>query len=145
MISLNGEEIAKKIASTFPGSVTAADKNAVVVDVRSLYQVAEYVKNAAELDFNYLANLTSVDFTDHFEVVYNLVSLNRNHSLTLKTRCYDREKPTVPSVVNLWRTADFQEREIYDLMGITFSGHPTMKRLFLWEGFQGHPLRRDYL
>ena len=145
MISLNGEEIAKKIASTFPGSVTAADKNAVVVDVRSLYQVAEYVKNAAELDFNYLANLTSVDFTDHFEVVYNLVSLNRNHSLTLKTRCYDREKPTVPSVVNLWRTADFQEREIYDLMGITFSGHPTMKRLFLWEGFQGHQLRRDYL
>jgi len=145
MISLNGEEIAKKIASTFPGSVTAADKNAVVVDVRSLYQVAEYAKNAAEFDFNYLANLTSVDFTDHFEVVYNLVSLNRNHSLTLKTRCYDREKPTVPSVVNLWRTADFQEREIYDLMGITFSGHPTMKRLFLWEGFQGHPLRRDYL
>ena len=145
MTSLNGEEIARKIASAFPGSVTAADKNAVIVDSKSLYQVAEYLKNSAEFDFNYLANLTSVDYMDCFEVIYNLVSLNRNHSLTLKTRCYDREKPIVPSVVSLWRTADFQEREIYDLMGITFSGHPNMKRLLLWEGFQGHPLRRDYL
>lgn len=145
MTSLNGEEIAKKIASAFPGSVTAADKNAVIVDSKSLYQVAEYLKNSAEFDFNYLANLTSVDYMDCFEVIYNLVSLNRNHSLTLKTRCYEREKPIVPSVVSLWRTADFQEREVYDLMGITFSGHPNMKRLFLWEEFQGHPLRRDYL
>ena len=145
MTSLNGEEIAKKIASAFPGSVTAADKNAVIVDSKSLYQVAEYLKNSAEFDFNYLANLTSVDYMDCFEVIYNLVSLNRNHSLTLKTRCYEREKPIVPSVVSLWRTADFQEREVYDLMGIAFSGHPNMKRLFLWEEFQGHPLRRDYL
>ena len=145
MTSLNGEEIARKIASAFPGSVTAADKNAVIVDSKSLYQVAEYLKNSAEFDFNYLANLTSVDYMDCFEVVYNLVSLNRNHSLALKTRCYERERPTVPSVVSLWRTADFQEREVYDLMGITFSGHPNMKRLFLWEEFQGHPLRRDYL
>jgi len=51
----------------------------------------------------------------------------------------------VPSVVSLWRGADFQEREIYDLMGITFEGHPNMKRLFLWDGFQGHPLRKDYI
>ncbi len=144
-VHLHGEETAKKISSVFPGSVTSTDKNAVMVDSKSLYQVAEYLKNTAEFDFDYLANLTSVDYTDYFEVVYNLVSLNRNHSLTLKTRCHDREKPTVPSVVSLWRTADFQEREIYDLMGITFMGHPNMKRLLLWEGFPGHPLRRDYL
>ena len=142
---LNGEEVAQKIVGAFPGSVTAADKTTVMVDNKALSQVAEYLKNDAEFDFNYLANLTSVDYTDYFEVVYNLISLNRNHSLTLKTRCYDREKPTVASVVSLWRTADFQEREIYDLMGITFIGHPNMKRLLLWEGFTGHPLRRDYL
>ncbi len=142
---LNCEDIAKKISSTFAGAVTTANKNAVIVDSKSLYQVAEYLKNTAEFDFDYLANLTSVDYTDYFEVVYNLVSLNHNHSLTLKTRCFDREKPAVPSVVSLWRTADFQEREIYDLMGITFNGHPNLKRLFLWEGFEGHPLRRDYL
>jgi NADH-quinone oxidoreductase subunit C len=142
---LNGEEIAKKLASACPSSVISTDKDVVVVDSKSLYQVAEYLKNTAEFDFNYLANLTSVDYMEYFEVVYNLISLNHNHSLTLKTRCYGRENPTVPSVVSLWRTADFQEREIYDLMGITFSGHPNMKRLFLWEGFPGHPLRRDYL
>jgi NADH-quinone oxidoreductase subunit C len=144
-VSLNSEDVVKKIASAFPGSVTVADKKSVVVDSKSLYQIAEYLKNTADFDFNYLANLTSTDYMDYFEVVYNLVSLNHNHSLILKTRCYDREKPTVPSVVKLWRTADYQEREIYDLMGITFSGHPNMKRLFLWEGFPGHPLRRDYL
>ena len=144
-VRLNGEEVAPKLAIACSDSIVSADKDAVVVDSKSLYQVAEYLKNNTEYDFNYLANLTSVDYTDYFEVIYNLVSLNYNHSLTLKTRCYGRESPTISSVVSLWRTADFQEREIFDLMGITFSGHPNMKRLFLWEGFQGHPLRRDYL
>ena len=144
-VRLNGEEIAKKLAEACADSVILADKDSIVIESKSLHQVAEYLKNNTEFDFNYLANLTSVDYMDYFEVVYNLISLNHNHSLTLKTRCYDRENPVVPSVVNLWRTADYQEREIYDLMGITFSGHPNMKRLFLWEGFEGHPLRRDYL
>jgi NADH-quinone oxidoreductase subunit C len=144
-VHLNGEEVAIKLSSVFPGSLNASDKRAVVVDSKSLYQVAEHLKNIAEFDFNYLANVTSVDYIDYFEVIYNLVSLNHNHSLALKTRCYGRENPRVPSVVSLWRTADYQEREIYDLMGITFEGHPNMKRLLLWEGFSGHPLRRDYL
>jgi NADH-quinone oxidoreductase subunit C len=145
MINLNVDDTAKKLSGAFPGAAVTAEKNAVVVDSKSLYQVAEYLKSTAEFDFDYLANLTSVDYMDYFEVVYNLVSLSRNHGLTLKTRCYGRGNPTVPSVVNLWRTADYQEREIYDLMGITFSEHPNMKRLFLWDGFEGHPLRRDYL
>jgi NADH:ubiquinone oxidoreductase subunit C len=82
---------------------------------------------------------------DYFEVVYHLISLKHNHSLVLKTRCHDRGKPVVPSVVGIWRSADFQEREAYDLMGIVFDGHPNLRRLLLWEGFAGHPLRRDYL
>ena len=68
-----------------------------------------------------------------------------NHTLVLKTRCYDRNSAVVPSVVKLWRGADLQEREIYDLMGITFQGHPNLRRIVLWEGFQGYPLRKDYL
>jgi NADH-quinone oxidoreductase subunit C len=142
---LNGEEVARKLATAFPESVVAADKDMLAVAGKFLYQIAEFLKNNGDFDFNYLSNLTSVDYMDYFEVVYHLVSLNRNHCLTLKTRCYDRENPAVPSVVSLWRTADLQEREVYDLMGITFTGHPNMKRLLLWEGFQGHPLRRDYL
>jgi NADH-quinone oxidoreductase subunit C len=143
--ALVGEQVAKEITELFPGAVVAADKVAVVVMSKSLYQVAEFLKNTPALDFDYLTNLTAVDYEDCFEVVYHLVSLSHNHSLVLKTRCHDRDKPVVPSVVNLWRSADFQEREAYDLMGIIFDGHPNLKRLLLWEGFVGHPLRRDYL
>jgi NADH-quinone oxidoreductase subunit C len=142
---LNGKEIAKKIGEVFSEAVTDSAESTIVVDSQYLYKVAEYLKNTDDYAFDYLINLTSVDYVDYFEVIYNLVSIKYNHSLTLKTRAYDREKPTVPSVVSLWRTADYQEREIYDLMGITFEGHPNLKRLFLWEGFPGHPLRRDYL
>jgi NADH-quinone oxidoreductase subunit C len=143
--ALNGEQVAKKIGVVSPDAVVAADKAAVVVTSVSLFKIAEFLKNTPALDFNYLADLTTVDYTDYFEVVYRLVSLTHNHSLILKTRCYDREKPAVPSVTKLWRSADFMEREAYDLMGIVFDGHPNLKRLLLWEGFMGHPLRRDYL
>ncbi len=144
-IVLNGEEIVKKITEKFPDSVVAADRAVVVIKSESLYQVAEFLKNAPGLDFDYLTNLVAVDYMDYFEVVYHLISLKHNHSLVLKTRCYERDKPAVPSVVGIWRSADFQEREAYDLMGIVFEGHPNLKRLLLWEGFVGHPLRRDYL
>jgi NADH-quinone oxidoreductase subunit C len=143
--ALNGQDIAGKITEHFPDSVIFSDKNTVIVKSDAVYKVAEFLKNTAEYDFNYLADLTSADYMDYFEVIYHLVSLDHNHSLTLKTRCYDRDNPVVPSVYNLWQTADYQEREIYDLMGIKFEGHPNMKRLFLWEEFPGHPLRRDYL
>jgi NADH-quinone oxidoreductase subunit C len=142
---LNAEEVAGKITAAFPDSLKPADKGSILVDSKYLYEVAEYLKKSEEFDFNYLSDITSVDYEDYFEVVYHLVSLSHNHMLTLKTRCSDKAKPEVPSVVNLWRSADFQEREIYDLMGITFIGHPNMKRLLLWEGFEGHPLRKDYL
>lgn len=144
-VALNGEGIAKRITEVFPDSGATGDEVTVVVNSDSLYQVAEFLKNTSGLDFDYLNNLTAVDYLDYFEVVYHLSSLKHNHSLVLKTRCYDREKPAVASVVGLWRAADLQEREVYDLMGITFEGHPNLKRLFLWEGFDGHPLRRDYL
>lgn len=142
--ALNGEQVAKRINEAFPGAVVV-DRAAVIVASKSLYKVAEFLRNTTGLDFDYLANLTAVDYVDYFEIVYHLVSLQHNHSLVLKTRCRDRDKPIVPSVVGLWRSADFQEREVYDLMGIVFDGHPNLKRLLLWEGFVGHPLRRDYL
>jgi len=144
-VALNGQDIAQKIGEQFADSLIYADKTTVMVKNQVLYKVAEYLKNTPGLDFDYLTNLTSVDYMDYFEIIYHLLSLKQNHSLVLKTRCYGREELSVPSVYNLWKTADYQEREIYDLMGISFDGHPNLKRLFLWEGFPGHPLRRDYL
>ena len=144
-VCLNGEEVAKKIGDKFPDSIAIADKATIIAESKSLYQIAEFLKNSPDYKFDYLANMVAIDYMDYFEVVYNLVSIEHNHSIALKARCNDRENPELPSVVSLWRTADYQEREIYDLMGITFTGHPNMKRLFLWEGFPGHPQRRDYL
>lgn len=128
-----------------PGAVESADKTSVIVTSESLFKVAEFLKNTSEFDFDYLGDLVGVDYTDYFEVVYRLISLTHNHSVVLKTRCYDRDNPVVPSVTSLWRAAYFPERETYDLLGIVFEGHPNLSRLLLWEGFEGHPLRRDYL
>ena len=143
-VSLSGWKVAKQITKHFPDSVSETSDRAILVKSESLFEVAQYLKNSPEFDFDYLNYITAIDYYDYFELVYQLTSLKHNHSLVLKSRCYEREKPALPSVVSLWRGADFQEREIYDLMGISFDEHPNLKRIFLWDGFQGHPLRKDY-
>jgi len=144
-LALSGKEIAKQIEKQFPGSVVESTADSLLVKAESLLEIAGYLKSTRGLDFDYLTAITAVDFLDYFEVDYLLTSLKHNHSLVIKTRCYGRENPSLPSVVSLWRGADFQEREIYDLFGISFEGHPNLKRIFLWDGFQGHPLRKDFL
>jgi NADH-quinone oxidoreductase subunit C len=144
-VALSGKEIARQIEKKFPQSIIESSPQALVVDSESLLEIANYLKNTRGLDFDYLAAITAVDYLDYFEVIYQLTSLKHNHSLVVKTRCYGREKPSLPSVVGLWRGADFQEREIYDLFGISFEGHPNLRRIVLWDGFEGHPLRKDYL
>ncbi len=142
--TLSGPDVAKQITAQFPEAIIESSNLTVVVKTEYLLQVLEYVKNGPELALNYLADMTSTDYYDYFELVYQLVSLEKNHKLTLKTRCGNHEKPVVPSITGLWRGADFMEREIFDLMGIAFAGHPNLKRIVLWEGFQGYPLRKDY-
>ena len=144
-VSLPTTEIIKQLNAHCPGAVTATTDAAITIDSKCLLQVLTYLKNTPGLDFNYLEAITAIDYFQYFEVVYQLISLEHNHSLVIKTKCFGREKPTLQSVVGLWRGADLQEREIYDLMGITFEGHPNMKRMVLWPEFKGHPLRKDYL
>ena len=78
------------------------------------------------------------------EVVYHLESTIHGHQLVLKVRTADRENGAIDTVSDIWRTAEFHEREVYDLMGIRFTNHPDLRRLFLEEGWKGHPLRKDY-
>ncbi|MFC1966053.1 NADH-quinone oxidoreductase subunit C [Chloroflexota bacterium] len=144
-VSLSGNEVGRQITDKFPEAVCEASSETVLVKSESIFNVIEYLQGNPEFDFDYLNYITAVDYLDYFEVVYQLTSRKHNHNLIVKTRCYDRDKPVVPSIVRLWRGADFQEREIYDLMGIRFEGHPNLKRIALWEGFEGHPLRKDYL
>jgi len=144
-VALSGKEIASQIEEKSPGSVEESSQDSLVVKSDSLLSVAAFLKDNETLKFDYLNYITAVDYFSYFEVVYQLTSLEHNHTVVIKTRCYSRENPAVPSVIGVWQGADFQEREIYDLMGIKFEGHPNMKRIFLWEGFPGHPLRKDYL
>ena len=144
-LALSGEEIGAKLEEKFQGSIVESGKDSFLVRSEFLLTVADYLKDTPGLDFDFLSYITAVDYYDYFEVVYRLTSLEHNHSLVMKTRCYGRDNLSLPSVVSLWRGADFQEREIYDLMGINFDGHPNMRRIFLWDSFEGHPLRRDYL
>ncbi len=142
---LSGEEVAAKLEQQLPGSIIESSESNLLVNSESLFDLVSFLKTTSGLDFDYLSSITAVDYYDYFELVYHLTSIEHNHSLVLKARCYDRENPTAPSIVSLYQGADFQEREIYDLMGVKFEGHPNMKRIFLWEGFEGHPLRKDYL
>lgn len=138
-------DIINELDRQFPGAVVEIVGNALLVESERLFMVAEYLKNTPALAFDYLNYVTAVDYYDYFELVYRVTSLTHNHSLEFKVRCYSRSSPSIPSVVGVWRGADFQEREIFDLFGIRFEGHPDLKHIVLWEGFQGYPLRKDYL
>ena len=143
--SLSALEVSRQIKERLPDAVIEAIDAAVLVDGNSLLDVGAFLKNTPGLDFDYLTTITAVDYYTYFEVVYLFVSIEHNHSLVLKARCHGRDDPSLPSLAGLWRSADHQEREIYDLMGITFEGHPNMKRIVLWPDFQGHPQRKDFL
>ncbi|MFC1937597.1 NADH-quinone oxidoreductase subunit C [Chloroflexota bacterium] len=143
-VALSGEEIAGKLEIQFAGSIVEATQDYLVIKGESLLDMASFLKTTPGLEFDYLTYVTATDYVDYFEVVYQLTSLKHNHGTILKVRCHDRENPTVPSVVSLWRGADLQEREIHDLLGISFKGHPNLKPLLLWDGFKGYPLRKDY-
>lgn len=93
--------------------------------------------------FNYLANLTSVDYEENFEIIYHLYSIPENNKIAVKTTV-PRNRAEVVSMFPIWPTADWQEREVYDLMGIKFKGHPNLIRVLLPDDFVGHPLRKDF-
>jgi NADH-quinone oxidoreductase subunit C len=143
-VALSAKEIVTQLNAKFPGVVEEAGTNAVLVKGDSLAVIAEYLKTGEGLKYDYLNYVTAVDYYSYFEIIYQVTSLEFNKTLVFKTRVYGRENPTVQSVYGVWKGADLQEREIYDLFGIKFEGHPNLKRIFLWEGFPGHPLRKDW-
>lgn len=111
------------------------------VDPEDVLALAKTLRERYE--FNYLANLTSVDYGESFEVVYHIYSIPENNKIVLKTRI-PRNNPEIDSVFSVWPTADWQEREIYDLMGITFKNHPNLIRILMPDDYDAHPLRKDF-
>jgi NADH-quinone oxidoreductase subunit C len=115
----------------------------VTVAPSMLYQLARQLREKEEAQFDFLFCLTGVDYGVDLGVIYHLRSTIFDHSVVLKTRTSDRENPQLDSVTDIWRTADFHEREVYDLIGIKFRNHPDLRRLFLDKSW-GFPLRKDY-
>ena len=115
------------------------------VSLAELVSVLKAVRDDTELAVTQLSDLTAVDFperSERFDVVYQMLSVNNNMRLRIITRA--DEGDIVPSVIGLFRSADWAEREVWDMFGIYFSGHPDMRRLLTDYGFEGHPLRKDF-
>lgn len=138
------QELAKRLnEQTEHDSAVQAQGETLVVDRKHSLDVFRCLKE--QHGYDYLANLTSVDYEDCYEVVSHLSSIRKGGGpVCVKVRA-EKESPVVPSLTSLWPGANFQEREVYDMMGIRFEGHPSLKRILLWEGFEGYPLRKDYL
>ena len=116
---------------------------ALLVKPERMLEVLELLKTNEFYQFNMLRNLTAVDYLEYMEIVYHLYSLPLRHAITIKVRC-TMETLTVPSVTKLWPSANFQEREIYDLLGVNFTDHPDLRRILMPEEFTEHPLRKTY-
>ncbi len=116
------------------------------VDPDRIVEVLRMLRDDPELEFEMLTDLTAVDYlgeVPRFEVVYHLYSVAKNHRVRIKARVAE-DAPEIESAVSLWPSADWMEREVWDLYGIRFRNHPDLRRILLYEQFDGHPLRKDY-
>jgi len=132
-----------------PGDYKRRGQIVVRVPADRLVEVMRFLHDDAECAFDMMADVTCVDYldypraTDRFGVTYSLLSVRHNRRLWVK--CYVNDPdPTLPSMTGIWKGADWPEREVYDLFGIRFEGHPDLRRIMTWEGFGSHPLRKDY-
>ncbi len=134
-------EALRRIQELVPG--TLSDGTALFsTRVDELPNLARRIKD--DLGWDYLSNVSSVDYPDRFEVVYHIYGSQRSGPPLFLKAALPKEDPVAPSLTPIWPGASLQEREIYDLMGIRFAGHPDLRRVLLWDGFEGHPLRKDY-
>jgi NADH-quinone oxidoreductase B subunit len=141
------QELAARInAELGPGTV-AIVQAALLVPAEKLVAVARFLRDRNPIRYDYLASLQSVHFEDCIEVNYQLDStVHPGTLIELRVRTGEAEgSGEVPSLYHVYRGADFQEREVYDMMGVRFSGHPELTRILMWDGFAYHPLRKDYL
>jgi NADH-quinone oxidoreductase subunit C len=155
---------AERLASQFPQVTRDAATGSWVVPHEILLDIANFLKTDPEFRMELLSNVTGLDWPPtapkaapgaaapaaqgrpgHLEVVYHFYSVSLKHGpVVLRCRTDGREHPLLPSLTPLFRSAEFQEREIYDLFGIVFRGHPDLRRILMWDEFEDFPMRKDY-
>jgi len=142
---MDHENLKNQILSLIPEAEFRENKQflEIIVPSAKLNSICKELKNSGNTWFDYLFCLTAIDWNDHFMMVYHLTSTKHNHTLVLKTRVDNHQNPEVDTVSDIWRTAEFHEREVYDLFGIKFNNHPDPRRLFLEDDY-GFPLRKDF-
>lgn len=146
---MNPQEVAERIKAKFGEAVLEVKVDGIIdpylkVAPAAIVNVASFLHDQPDLQFDFLMCLSGVDHGKGLlGVVYNLSSMAHRHKITLKVEV-PADKPEVPTVAHVWRTADWHEREAYDLVGITFAGHPDLRRILLPEDYPGHPLRKDF-
>jgi NADH-quinone oxidoreductase subunit C len=152
---MQGPEILARLQERFGAAVLATHAehgdHTLLVGLGTLLEVLRFCRDDAALQFDMLMDLTAVDYLTYpgredaprFEVVYHLYSVPQNHRVRVKAGV-EEDAPVVPTAVPLWPIANWLEREVWDMYGLRFAEHPDLRRLLLYEQFEGHPLRKDY-
>ena len=145
------QAVLEAIQAKFPDAVVRTHAwrgdDTAVIKAEHLVAVCRFLKDDPAMAFNMPIDVCGVDYlgkkTPRFEVVYHFYSLSKRHRIRLKVEV-EEAHPEVPSVVSVWRGVDWFEREVWDMYGVRFAGHPNLKRVLMYEEFEGHPLRKDY-
>ncbi len=144
---LTSDRIAELVRAQYPNAVIETGESggmpALRVKADEIVGICALIKESLEMNMDYLMSQTAVDRPEEFEVVYHLYSVSAKHYAVLKVSV-DKSTPSLPSVYSVWKAADWQECEIYDMFGIVFEGHPDLRRILTDDDFEGFPLRKDY-
>jgi len=141
-------EVYERIKQRFPAAVLEVVEKAInpfaVIDPAAIIDVGRFLRDDPDTAMDCLSNQSGVDYKDRIEVVYHLFSYRHRHGAVLKVKL-PRDNPTVATAETVWKSANWMEREIFDLLGVTFEGHSDLRRLLMPEDWPGHPLRKDFV
>lgn len=143
---MNKEELKIKITELIPTATIDESSEWLIINIKpgELLTTAEIIRNKSELNFDYLFCQTCIDWKTHLTMVYHLESTSYRHQVVIKIQL-DGNNPAIETVSHIWRTAEFHEREIYELFGVNFTNHPDLRLLILPDGWEGkNPLRKDF-
>lgn len=143
---MNLAEIKTAIEKAVPGAALKPVRDSLLIEnPADLPKIAKFLKETESFRLDYLCSVTGADYLQYLESVYHLYSMEKKTGPVVLRVRVKKESPKIPSLVAIYRGAEFQEREAYDMYGIIYEGHPDLRRIFMWEGFEGYPMRKDYV